>query len=199
MNNFISSLNDVVRVVGRVPDDIRTMTPTVVKVPCKVTYEYIKENVIPIFKKSVFIQLKVTTSTSCLKPEEASDEEAEAIRCLVTYASLKFHPQVQKLGERVINRVREAGEPSGGRFIAIYLHVDALKQRGCIRSDEMKKNKKCFDAYDVGIFLKNLGFSSHTAIYLTESRWDQSLDPLKDIFPKVFTKVDVNHVPLNHM
>mgnify|MGYP000043488934 CR=1 FL=1 len=196
VGNFISSLSDVVRVVGRVPDEVRSITPTVIKVPCKITSEYIKEMVTPIFKKNMFIQLKVTISTSCLKAEEPSDADVEAIRCLVTYESLKFHPQVQKLGERVISRVREAGESSGGRFLAIYLHVDALKQKGCVQPDETKKNKKCFDAYDVGAFLKSLGFSSHTAIYLTESRWDQSLDPLKDIFPKVFTKVWVNLVTL---
>jgi hypothetical protein len=194
VGNFISSLSDVVRVVGRIPDDVRAITPTVIKMPCKVTSEYIREMVAPILKKNMFIQLKVTTSTLCLRAEGPSDEDMEAIRCLVTYESLKFHPQVQKLGERVVSRVREAGEPSGGRFVAIYLHADALKQKGCVQSDESKRNKKCFDAYDVGTFLKGLGFSSHTAIYLTESRWDRSLDPLKEIFPKVFTKVCVNHV-----
>eukprot|EP00250_Pteridium_aquilinum_P018109 c23949_g1_i1 orf=449-1777(-) len=187
VNNFISSLKDVVRVVGRLPEDIRGVQPTVVKVPYKVTPEYIDESVQPLFKKNVVIQLVTTFSTASLKAEDTSDKELRAIRCLVTYSALRFHSQVQKLGERVINRVREGGEASGGRFIAVDLRVDVLKQKGCAQSPKAK-GKKCFDAYDVGNFLRRLGFSSGTAIYLTQSRWDSSLDPLKDIFPNVYTK-----------
>lgn len=188
VNNFILSLKDVVRVVGRAPDDVRSLIPTLVKVPYKVTPEYIEENVQSIFKQNFVIQLISVFSTlpsSSIK--ESSIEEVHAIRCLVTYTALRFHSQVQKLGERVISRVREAGELAGGRFIAVDMRVDVLKQKGCGQS-EKSINKKCFTAYDVGTFLRKLGFSANTAIYLTQSRWDQRLDPLRDIFPNVYTK-----------
>lgn len=187
VNNFISSLKDVVRVVGRLPEDVRSVTPEVVKVPYKVTPEFVEENVRPIFKQNFVIRITTVFSASSLKMKDTSTEEVQAIRCLVTYNALKFHSQVQKLGERVMSRMREAGEPAGGRFIAVDLRVDLLKQKGCSQATNVN-SKKCFDAYDVGTFLQKLGFSSSTAIYLTQSRWDQSLDPLKDIFPNVYTK-----------
>ncbi|CAI0442220.1 unnamed protein product, partial [Linum tenue] len=38
---------------------------------------------------------------------------------------------------------------------------------------------------------RKVGFGSGTVIYLTQSRWDESLDVLKDIFPKTYTKESV--------
>ncbi|MCO5583060.1 hypothetical protein L7F22_036967 [Adiantum nelumboides] len=187
VNNFISSLKDVVRVVGRLPEDVRGVQPTIVKVPYKVTSEYIEENVQPVFKQNSIIQLMTVLSAASLRAKDTSDEETQAIRCLVTYSALRFHSQVQKLGERVISRVREGGEASGGRFIAVDLRVDVLKQRGCDQSAN-GKSKKCFNGQEVGTFLRRLGFSSETAVYLTQSRWDSSLDALKEAFPNVYTK-----------
>lgn len=186
VNNFISSLKDVVRVVGRLPEDVRGVQPTVVKAPYKITSQYIEENVQPVFKQKVIIQLMTLFSASSLRAKD-TDEEIEAIRCLVTYGALRFHSQVQKLGERVISRVREGGDASGGRFIAVDLRVDVLKQKGCAQS-ENAKSKRCFNSQDVASFLKRLGFSTETAIYLTQSRWDSSLDALKEVFPNVYTK-----------
>lgn len=49
--------------------------------------------------------------------------------------------------------------------------------------------KTCFGAQEIANFLQKLGFNKDTTIYLTQSRWDNSLNVLKDIFPKTYTKV----------
>lgn len=189
VNNFISSLKDVVRVVGRAPEDVRSSRPAIVRVPYKVTPEYIEENIRPIFAKKRIIQIVIVFSTSSLKIKDSSTDEIQAIRCLVTYNALKFSSQVQKIGQQVISKAREASGSAGGRLIALDLRVDVLKQKGC-RQSEKSESKKCFNADDVGIFLKELGFSSNTAIYLTQPNWDRSLDQLKDIFPNIYIKED---------
>ncbi|KAH7435298.1 hypothetical protein KP509_06G058400 [Ceratopteris richardii] len=187
VNNFISSLKDVVRVVGRLPEDIRGVEPAIVKVPHKVSLDYIEENLKPIFKQKMLIQIMTVLSTSALKAKDTADDEIQAIRCLVIYNALRLHSQVQKLGERVISRVKESAEGSGGHFIAVDLRVDLLEQKSCVQT-EGAKSKKCFNAHDVAHFLKKLGFSSETAIYVTQSRWVSDLDPLKDVFPNIHTK-----------
>eukprot|EP00249_Psilotum_nudum_P007657 c20723_g2_i1 orf=832-2181(+) len=187
VNTFIMSLEGVIRVVGRLPDDARSVTPTLVKVPYGVTPEYIEDNIRPIFRKKGVIQLAPFFPNMSVKTEKDSNHEMEEIRCLVMYKALRFSSQVRKLGEHLLSRVREAAESAGGHFVAVDLRVDLLEQKGCMKFEGSKK-KKCFNAYDVGTFLARLGFSSDTAIYITQSRWNHSLDPLKDKFPNIYTK-----------
>eukprot|EP00249_Psilotum_nudum_P007656 c20723_g1_i1 orf=837-2180(+) len=187
VSTFITSLEGVVRVVGRFPDDARSVNPTVVKVPYRVTPEYIEDNIRPIFRKKGFVQLAPFFPSMSLKTDKDSNLEMEEIRCLVMYKSLLFNSQVRKLGEHLLSRVREAAASAGGHFVAVDLRVDLLQQKGCMKVGS-SKSKKCFDASDVGKFLERLGFSSDTAIYITQSRWNTSLDPLKDKFPNIYTK-----------
>eukprot|EP00250_Pteridium_aquilinum_P000836 c11008_g2_i1 orf=674-1672(+) len=185
VNNFIASLQGVVRVVARLPADSRSVSPAVVKVPYKVTPEYIDDILQPLLSEKRVIQIVSVFSTSRPLVKDSSTEEMQAIRCLVTYSALQFHPQVKKLGDQVVSTLREAS--GSDHFIAVDLRVDLLDHAGC-KHPEISKSKKCFNASDVGTFLKSLGFSSSTPIYLTQSRWDQRLNPLKENFPNVYTK-----------
>ena len=190
MNNFILSLKDIVKVVGKLPVDMRTIEPVVVKVPHRVTPKYIEENVAPIYKQNRIIQLTTVFSPSSLKDEESSvPEDVRSIQCLVTHNALRFHSKVQKIGERVIRRVSKGS--GGDRFVAVDLRVDVLKRKGC--SQTSSNGKKCYDADDVSTFLKRLGFASDTPIYVTQSRWDDSLAPIKENFPNVYTKVTTSN------
>jgi hypothetical protein len=186
VNNFISSLKDVVRVVGKLPDEVEGLKPATIKVPYGAKPEYIDKHVSPIFKKSRIIRLTIIFSPSSLKDEDASAmEDVKEIRCLVAHSALRFHSDVQRIGERVISRVSKDG---GVRFIAVDLRLDALRRKGCAEADS-SNGKKCYNANDVSTFLKRLGFSADTPIYVTQSRWDGSLAPIKDKFPNVYTKV----------
>ncbi|KAI5068534.1 hypothetical protein GOP47_0016879 [Adiantum capillus-veneris] len=141
-DNFVSSLNGVVQVVARLPAKWQKVKPEIVKVPYKVTLEYIEEKV-----KPVFIEKNV----------------------------------VQELGEKAMKSLIEMS--GSQQFIAVDLRVDMLHQLGC-KQPENSRSKRCFDASHVATFLKRVGFSSSVPIYLTQSTWDQSLDVLKDTFPK---------------
>ncbi|KAH9329866.1 hypothetical protein KI387_001974, partial [Taxus chinensis] len=189
-SNFITSLQNIVRVVGRLPDDMTSVSPELIHVPYRVTGDYIDEHIRPIFNQKVVIILDSVLPDVNLKEKEGENAEHDAVRCLVMYKALRFHSQLIKLGSRILNRVREAGEMSDGRFIAVDLRVDLLQRKGCNSNiSELNKFKsKCVNALEFGQFLKELGFPTNTAIYLTQSRWHPTLDALRKLFPNVYTK-----------
>ncbi|KAM0011692.1 putative O-fucosyltransferase, plant [Helianthus debilis subsp. tardiflorus] len=51
-----------------------------------------------------------------------------------------------------------------------------------------KRFEKCYGPDEIALFLKKRGFDKNSAVYLTQSRWDKSLDSLKDLFPNTYTK-----------
>ncbi|XP_027916774.1 protein MANNAN SYNTHESIS-RELATED 2-like [Vigna unguiculata] len=60
-------------------------------------------------------------------------------------------------------------------------------KKGCQNSDN-DGEKSCHNAQEIAVFLRQIGFDKDTTVYVTESRWDSSLDSLKDLFPKTYTK-----------
>ncbi|CAM6090364.1 unnamed protein product [Calypogeia fissa] len=183
VKTFISSLDGVVRVVGRPPEEKENKTFT--SIPLRVTKDYIDEKVRPIFEEQggmVFLG----TFLSAIQGEK-EDKEMIALRCLVMYKALQYVPAIQKLGDRLISRMREAATESGaGRFVAVELQMDLLRHKACNVTDE--NQRKCLEPREVGEFLKMMGFPSATAIYLTQSRWNPSLESLLELFPNVHTK-----------
>ncbi|MCO5574267.1 hypothetical protein L7F22_028049 [Adiantum nelumboides] len=184
VDNFVSKLNGVVQVVASLPAEWKRVKPEIVKVPYKVTQEYIEDRVSPVFSEKRVIQVTSVHSTSS-PVKDPFTEEMQAIRCLVTYSALQFHPKVKELGEQAVSSLREVS--GSDHFIAVDLRVDLLNHIGC-RQPENSRSKRCFDASDVATFLRRVGFSSGVPIYITQSTWDQSLDALRDMFPKVYTK-----------
>lgn len=182
MNNFITTLKDLVEVVEQLPEDLQSATPTAIKVPYKAFSEYYDVNVLPIYRRTSIIQL-ITVFPMNLNSKEPTVDQDDAIRCLVTYEALRFHSQVEELGDQIIRRLKQIA--SGSHIVAVNLKSNMLKRKWCIETED----KKCFDVSDVGAFFKRLGFPSSTPIYLTESRLDGSLDPLANHFPNVHTKV----------
>ncbi|KAL5153527.1 Protein MANNAN SYNTHESIS-RELATED 1 [Glycine soja] len=84
--------------------------------------------------------------------------------------------------------LRTLSRKSDGQFVAVDLRVEMLDKKGCQGRDS-EKEKSCFNAQEVAVFLRKIGFEKDTTIYVTQSRWDESLDSLKDLFPKTYTKV----------
>lgn len=186
IKHFISSLDGVVRVVGKLPEDKAKMNRTVTSIPLRATREQINQTVRPVFEQQGGLVV-LGTFLSAIKGEK-EDQEMTALRCLVMYKALQYVSGIQKLGDRVISRMREAAPAaSGRRFVAVDLQVDLLGHKTCNVTDA--KKKRCLEPGEVGQFLKRVGFPSETAVYLTQSRWISSLESLQDMFPNVHTKV----------
>ncbi|KAF3789993.1 Uncharacterized protein EJ110_NYTH17427 [Nymphaea thermarum] len=187
--NFIKSLQGVLRVVGRLPDDLSSVSPAVVSVPYEATPSFIEENVRPALKRSAVVIIG-NFFVSRNKMEETLPE-LEALRCLVMYKALQFQPSVTRLGDHIISRLREAGGSAGGHFVCIDLLTDSTIPKNCSSSreaSELPKSRKCVDITGIGTLLVNFGFEDDTAIYLTQSRHDPNLEPLTNIFKNVHTK-----------
>lgn len=192
VKHFIATLEGVVRIMGRLPDELQGANRTTLTVPYSITKTFIEETIRPVFERSMILVLeKFVLDTKDAPKKEEDAKELDAIRCLVMHQSLLFLPQIEKLGNRLKNRMREAAQSTGGRFIAVDYRFDMLREEPCRKGipTTLHTTKLCPSPQDLGMWLQRHGYAPDTAIYLTQSRLDESLDPLLSFFPNVITKV----------
>lgn len=187
VEKFIGSLDGVVRLVKELPDEISIRNLAVVKVPNRVTEDHVMENVFPIFKAKGNIRLATYfPSVNMRKATEKSN--TDSVVCLGMFGSLGLQLEINEVVDSMVERLRALSRKSDGRFVAVDLRVNLLDDKGCHESVAAGR-KSCYSAHEIAIFLRKIGYDKDTTIYLTQSRWDSSLTVLKDIFPKMYTKV----------
>ncbi|XP_014489882.1 uncharacterized protein LOC106752664 [Vigna radiata var. radiata] len=185
---FMKSMEGVVRVVKDLPSHVSKHKIAAVKVPNRVTEDYIAKHVEPIYRSKGSVRLATYfPSINMKKAGEKSD--ADSVACLAMYESLELQQEIHDLVDSMVERLRTLSRKSDGQFIAVDLRVEMLDKKGCQGSDG--KEKSCFNAQEVAMFLRKIGFEKDTTIYVTQSRWDESLDSLKDLFPKTYTKESI--------
>jgi hypothetical protein len=190
VKHFIATLEGIVRIVGRLPDELKDINKTVVQVPYRVTQAYIQDKIRPVFEKNTIISLESFSPATPSGAKEEAVAEIEATRCLVTHRSLLFVQPIQRIGDRLLSRMREAAQSHNGHFIAVDLRFDMLQQKLCnISIDGVHHKKQCLSPLELGLVLRSYGFLSDAAIYLTQSRLDKTLDALRIMYPNIFTKV----------
>ncbi|KAJ7952036.1 O-fucosyltransferase family protein [Quillaja saponaria] len=185
-DKFIMSLDGVVRVVKDLPAHISSRNLAAVKVPNRVTEDYITEHVEPIYKSKGNIRL-ATYFPSVNMRKSAKKSYSDSVACLAMFGSLDLQPYVHEVVDSMVERLRTLGRNSDGKFIAIDLRVEMLENKGCQESSD-EGDKSCYNAQEIALFLRKIGFEKDTTIYVTESRGGSSLDSLKDLFPKTYTK-----------
>lgn len=99
------------------------------------------------------------------------------------FGTLELQPEVNEVVDSMVERLRTLSRKSDGQFLAVDLRVDMLENKNC------QGTKSCFGTQEVSEFLQKIGIDKDTTIYLTQSRWDSSLNALKKFFPKTYTKV----------
>lgn len=166
------------------PAHVSSQKIAAVKVPSRVSEDYIAKHVEPIYRSKGNIRLATYfPSINMRKAEKKGD--TDSIACLAMYGSLELQPDMRDLVDSMVERLRTLSRKSEGQFIAVDLRVEMLDKKGCQESGE----KSCFNAQEVAMFLRKVGFEKDTTVYVTQSRWDSRLDSLKDLFPKTYTKV----------
>lgn len=186
VEHFVKSLNGVVKVTKSQPSK-RNLA--VVKVPSRVSEEYIVDNIEPIFRSKGNIRL-ATYFPSVNMKKLKDNSNIDAIACLGMFGTLELQPQVNGVVESMVERLRTLSRKSNGQFIAVDLRVDILEKKSC-QGNSASRSKSCFGPQEIAMFLRKLGFNKDTTIYLTQSRWDSSLDALKDLFPRTYTKESI--------
>ncbi|KAE9584488.1 putative GDP-fucose protein O-fucosyltransferase [Lupinus albus] len=184
---FKKSMGGVVRVVKDLPDNISKNKIAAMKVPNRVTEDYIVTHVEPIYRSKGNIRL-ATYFPSVNMRKAGKNGDTDSIACLAMYGSLELQPEIKDLVDSMVERLRTLSRKSDGQFIAVDLRVEMLDKKGCQGSEDGEKEKRCYNAEEIAKFLRKIGFEKDTTIYVTESRWDDSLDSLKDLFPKTYTK-----------
>ncbi|CAH1422949.1 unnamed protein product [Lactuca virosa] len=157
IEKFVNSLDGVVKVVKTQPSELSSKNLAVLRVPNRVTEDYIAENIEPAFRSKG--NVRIATYFPSVNMKKSKIEQDNSIGCLATYGTLELQPDVQEVVDSMVDRLKTLSRKSDGQFVAVDLRLDI-----------------------------KLGFDKDTAIYLTQSRWDSSLDALKDLFPKSYTK-----------
>lgn len=169
------------------PDEISIQDLAVVKVPNRVTEGHVRENIYPIFKAKG--NIRMATFFPSVNMRKATEKtNTDSITCLAMFGSLELQLEVNEVVDSMVERLRALSRKSDGRFVAVDLRVNLLDDKGCHESVAAGR-KSCYSAHEIAIFLRKIGYDKDTTIYLTQSRWDSSLTVLKDIFPKMYTKV----------
>lgn len=187
IEKFVNSLDGVVKVVKTQPSELSSKNLAVLRVPNRVTEDYIAENIEPAFRSKGNVRLATyfpSVNMKKIKPEQS--QERKSIGCLATYGTLELQPDVQEVVDSMVDRLKTLSRKSDGQFVAVDLRLDMLEHKGC--QENGGGSKKCYSPQEIALFLRKLGFDKDTAIYLTQSRWDSSLDAVKDLFPKSYTK-----------
>ncbi|GAB2268486.1 hypothetical protein Dimus_003443 [Dionaea muscipula] len=182
---FVRSLDGVIRVVKQQPSEISTKNLAVVKVPNRVTDDHIAVQIEPIFRKKGNMRLATYFPSVNMKKSERKSN-ADSLACLAMFGTLELQKELQEVVDSIVDRLRTLSK-SEGRFVAVDLRIDVLKKKGCQGNGDTK-SKSCYNAREIAEFLRKIGFDKETIIYVTQSRWDSSLDALKEFFPKTYTK-----------
>jgi hypothetical protein len=186
VEKFVKSLDGVVRVVKDQPGKLSARNLAVVKVPNRVTEDYIVEHVKPIYKQKGNIRL--ATYFPSVNMRKSAKNSYDSVACLAGFGTLQLRPEIQEVVDSMVERLRTLSRKSDGQFIAVDLRIDMLEKKGCHENGETG-TRSCYNAHETAVFLRKIGFDKDTPVYLTESRWQSSLDALKDLFPKTYTKV----------
>uniref|UniRef100_A0A2P2MNJ9 O-fucosyltransferase family protein n=1 Tax=Rhizophora mucronata TaxID=61149 RepID=A0A2P2MNJ9_RHIMU len=186
---FVRSLDGVVNVVKDLPNDVSIRDTAVVKVPNRVNEDHIAEHIQPTFRTKGNIRLATYfPSVNMRKTAQVSSTDPGA--CLAMFGTLELQPEVNAVVDSMMERLNILSHKSDGRFVAVDLRVEMLEKKGCHRGSN-GRTKSCYNAQEIAIFLRKIGFDKDTTIYVTQSRWDKNLDVLKDIFPKTYTKESI--------
>ncbi|CAM8940808.1 unnamed protein product [Rhodiola kirilowii] len=184
VKKFIRSLNGVVRVAKSLPNNIQKIAT--VAVPTRVTEDYIAEHIEPVYRKKGNIRLSIHFHSVNMKKSDTKGN-LDSVACLGMFGTLELQPAVQEVVDSMVERLRTLSRKSDGHFVAIDLRVDVLESKGC-QENEASETKSCYDGMEIADFLQKTGFDKSTTIYLTQTVWHSSLDPLKEFFPKTYTK-----------
>ncbi|KAG8057265.1 hypothetical protein GUJ93_ZPchr0002g24623 [Zizania palustris] len=131
VDKFMMSLDGVVKVIHSLPDEVTAKKPAVIRVPNRVTEEFITETIAPIFQRNNYLRLATIISST-----------------------------------------------------------ELLEKKICKTSGGARRSG-CYYPQEVVNFMKKVGFSANTTIYLTETWWHKSLNTLKEAFPNTYTKDDI--------
>ncbi|KAJ3680602.1 hypothetical protein LUZ60_016880 [Juncus effusus] len=213
VDHFTSSLSKDIKVVGRIPYKVmRSMEklPWTMRPPRKSNPEFYTQQALPILKRRRVLQL----TKFDYRLSNKLDDELQKLRCRANFHALRFVPQIQNLGMKLVHKMRSMSS----KYIAVHLRFepDMLAFSGCyygggekerielgeIRKrwatlpdpseEEERSRAKCpLTPHELGLLLKSLGFQNTSFLYIASGEiygGEKTLLPLRELFPNLYTK-----------
>lgn len=129
VDHFITSLRDEVRILKELPPRLKkrveqgrvyTMAPISWS-----DISYYRNQILPLIEKYKVVHLNRTDSRLA---NNGQPLEIQKLRCRVNFSALRFTPQIEELGRKVVKMLRE-----GGPFLVLHLRyeMDMLAFSGC--------------------------------------------------------------------
>ncbi|CAN6218233.1 unnamed protein product [Urochloa humidicola] len=189
MDKFVRSLDGVVEVIEELPDEVSAKKPALIRVPNRVTESFITDTIQPMFQTNNYLRLAIIFSSVSLRPRETNNKDLDATACLAMFTGLELKQEYSEVARKMSDKLKEISKKSDGKVVAIDLRTDLLEKKDC-KTTRGARRKGCYNTDEVLGFLRTVGFSANTTIYLTETWWHKGLNDLKEEFPNTYTKDD---------
>jgi len=212
VRHFIDSLRDEVHIIKQLPERFDARDSDIILQMPPVSWsdeKYYLHQILPLFSKHSAIHFNKTDARLA---NNGISTELQLLRCRVNFQALKFTPQIEGLGNKLIHELRAKGS-----FVALHLRyeMDMLAFSGCnhgLSPEEAEVLKKMRYAYpwwrdkeidsqakrsqglcpltpeETSLVLKALGFQKDALIYIAAGEiygGDRRLEPLRAAFPKL--------------
>nr|XP_009609758.1 O-fucosyltransferase 7-like [Nicotiana tomentosiformis] len=212
-DHFISSLENDVKVVKKLPKELASATKAVKHFRSWSGVDYYEEEIARLWDEYQII--RAAKSDSRLANNNLPPD-IQKLRCRACYQALRFAPKIEAMGKMLVDRMR-----SYGPYIALHLRFekDMLAFSGCTHDlsaeeaeelktirenttwwkvkeiDPVEQRTKGYcplNPREVGVFLSALGFPSNTPIYIAAGEiygGDSRMSDLLSRYPLLMNKV----------
>ncbi|CAN1321459.1 Rhamnogalacturonan I rhamnosyltransferase 1 [Linum perenne] len=203
VRHFIDSLRDEVRIVKRLPKRIsKKYRYGVLEMP-PVSWsneKYYLQQILPLFNKSKVLHFNRTDARLA---NNMIPLELQKLRCRVNFQALRFTPQIESLGRKLVRILHERGP-----FVALHLSENRLLEffiglfdfryaypwwrEKEINSEEKRSQGLCpLTPEEAALVLQALGIDKETQIYIAAGEIygsERRLASLRTAFPRVMRK-----------